>query len=177
MTAFLSCALIINEKEKNRELIQSLDKVNFYGCYKETLRDGYEWPVDQYSTYILPGGYYNDIRYVYNYRKKRWEYVQHGAIDIAGKHGEHWIHSMEHGQVESVKYDKWFGWQVKVINQDSYIIYSHLEDVKVKPMDWVTTETVIAKMGNSGLLSKGKHLHVSCYELIDGKYQVVNLLE
>jgi murein DD-endopeptidase MepM/ murein hydrolase activator NlpD len=37
-------------------------------------------------------------------------------------------------------------------------IYAHLSDVSVKTGDYVTTSTVIGKMGNSGK-SQGMHLH------------------
>ena len=97
----------------------------------------------------------------------------HKAVDISRK-GETYIYSSRSGIVSKIYDDHYMGVTIEIQHADAITKYSHLEKAFVKVGDIIGTDKVIGKMGNTGELSEGRHLHYELWVLITGKYILVN---
>jgi murein DD-endopeptidase MepM/ murein hydrolase activator NlpD len=87
----------------------------------------------------------------------------HGGIDLAVPAGSNTYAALA-GTVVKVGYDDTYGNHVIIAHHSGYqTLYGHFSSVDVNQGDYVSTATVIGKVGSTGL-STGPHLHFTVYK-------------
>jgi murein DD-endopeptidase MepM/ murein hydrolase activator NlpD len=87
----------------------------------------------------------------------------HGGIDLAVPSGTNAYAALA-GTVTKVGYDDTYGNHVIIAHHSGYqTLYGHFSSVTVSQGQYVTTSTVIGKVGSTGL-STGPHLHFTVYK-------------
>lgn len=87
----------------------------------------------------------------------------HSGIDMATYQGAP-IYAALAGTVISAKYDNVYGNCVQVRHHSGYVtLYAHMSQILVKQGQYVTTETVLGKVGSTGM-STGPHLHFTVFK-------------
>jgi murein DD-endopeptidase MepM/ murein hydrolase activator NlpD len=87
----------------------------------------------------------------------------HGGIDLAVPAGSNAYAALS-GTVVSVGYDSTYGNHVIISHGNGYqTLYGHFNSVTVTQGQYVSTSTVIGKVGSTGL-STGPHLHFTVYK-------------
>ena len=110
--------------------------------------------------------YYITSPYGWRKNKQSGQRRFHHGVDMAGTWRSE-LHPATDGIVSFAGTDGSFGKIVKVQHANNIeTIHAHLSEISVRTGDYVTTDTILGKMGNTGR-SDGMHLH---YEVrIDGK--------
>jgi murein DD-endopeptidase MepM/ murein hydrolase activator NlpD len=87
----------------------------------------------------------------------------HNGLDLAAPQGTP-VYPARAGRVVSVDYNNTYGTHIKVAHDSSYVtMYGHLSAVDVSVGQYVARNTVIGKVGSTGL-STGPHLHFTIYK-------------
>jgi murein DD-endopeptidase MepM/ murein hydrolase activator NlpD len=93
----------------------------------------------------------------------------HTGVDLLSETEDDNVHPVKPGIVVLAKYHSQYGNTVVVRHSNGIeSLYGHLANMKVEVGDKVTTETVLGRVGNTGV-STGKHLHL---EILVGGYPV-----
>jgi murein DD-endopeptidase MepM/ murein hydrolase activator NlpD len=93
----------------------------------------------------------------------------HTGVDLLSETEDDNVHPVKPGIVVLAKYHPQYGNTVVVRHSNGIeSLYGHLANMKVEVGDKVTTETVLGRVGNTGV-STGKHLHL---EILVGGYPV-----
>jgi murein DD-endopeptidase MepM/ murein hydrolase activator NlpD len=93
----------------------------------------------------------------------------HTGMDLLSETEDDNVHPVKPGIVVLAKYHSKYGNTVVVRHSNGIeSLYGHLANMKVDVGDKVTTETVLGRVGNTGV-STGKHLHL---EILVGGYPV-----
>jgi murein DD-endopeptidase MepM/ murein hydrolase activator NlpD len=93
----------------------------------------------------------------------------HTGVDLLSETEDDNVHPVKPGVVVLAKYHAQYGNTVVVRHSNGIeSLYGHLANMKVAVGDKVTTETVLGRVGNTGV-STGKHLHL---EILVGGYPV-----
>jgi len=93
----------------------------------------------------------------------------HTGVDLLSETDDDNVHPVKPGIVVLSKYHPQYGNTVVVRHSNGIeSLYGHLANLKVEVGDKVTTETVLGRVGNTGV-STGKHLHL---EILVGGYPV-----
>ena len=110
--------------------------------------------------------YYITSPYGWRKNKRTGQRRFHHGVDMAGTWRSE-LHPSTDGIVSFAGTDGGFGKVVRIQHANNIeTIHAHLSEISVRKGDYVTTDTILGKMGNTGL-SEGMHLH---YEVrIDGK--------
>jgi len=110
--------------------------------------------------------YYITSPYGWRKNKQTGKRRFHHGVDMAGTWRSE-LHPSTDGDVSFAGTDGGFGKTVRIQHANNIeTIHAHLSEISVRTGDYVTTDTILGKMGNTGL-SNGMHLH---YEVrIDGK--------
>jgi murein DD-endopeptidase MepM/ murein hydrolase activator NlpD len=93
---------------------------------------------------------------------KAWSTGAHTGVDFAVPIGTP-VLSVADGKVVNANWGKAYGNQVIITAPGGYVIYAHLNKVRVKPGMLVKKGQIVGESGNSGN-STGPHLH---FELRD----------
>jgi murein DD-endopeptidase MepM/ murein hydrolase activator NlpD len=86
-----------------------------------------------------------------------WSKGYHTGVDFACKIGTP-ILAVADGKIANANWGKSYGKQVVMAVDDGWVIYAHLNAVRVKPGQKVTKGQIIGESGNTGN-SSGPHLH------------------
>ncbi|MCR5218923.1 peptidoglycan DD-metalloendopeptidase family protein [Treponema sp.] len=112
----------------------------------------------------LKGGYYFSSRY--GWRTSPFDSSRrsfHSGIDMACRTGTP-IYAALDGRVTTAGWSDIYGNYVIVTHHSGYkTLYGHMNSISVKKGAYVTTSTVLGKVGSTGL-STGPHLHFSVYK-------------
>ncbi|NBX55303.1 MAG: M23 family metallopeptidase [Betaproteobacteria bacterium] len=93
----------------------------------------------------------------------------HTGVDLLSETEDDNVHPVKPGIVVLAKYHSQYGNTVVVRHSNGIeSLYGHLANMKVEVGDKVTTETILGRVGNTGV-STGKHLHL---EILVGGYPV-----
>jgi len=88
---------------------------------------------------------------------KHWSSGKHTGVDFAVPIGTPVLAAVD-GKIENANWGKAYGNQVVQKCSEGWIIYAHLNKVRIKPGATVTKGQIIGESGNSGN-STGPHLH------------------
>lgn len=112
----------------------------------------------------LRGGYYFSSRY--GWRTSPFDSSRrsfHSGIDMACRSGTP-IYAALEGKVTTAGWSEVFGNYVIVSHHSGYkTLYGHMSSISTKKGAYVTTSTVLGKVGSTGL-STGPHLHFTVYK-------------
>ena len=87
----------------------------------------------------------------------------HGGIDMAANMGNKVYPAMD-GEVVETGYNNVYGNYVIISHHSGYsTLYGHLSSINCKPKNFVYTNTVIGRVGSTGM-STGPHLHFTVYK-------------
>ena len=89
---------------------------------------------------------------------KQWSSGKHTGVDFAVPVGTP-VLAVADGKVVNANWGKAYGNQVIITAPKGYVIYAHLNAVRVKPGATVKAGQLIGESGNSGN-STGPHLHL-----------------
>ena len=93
----------------------------------------------------------------------------HTGVDLLSETEDDNVHPVKPGIVVLAKYHPQYGNTVVVRHSNGIeSLYGHLANMKVEVGDKVTTETILGRVGNTGVTT-GKHLHL---EILVGGYPV-----
>jgi hypothetical protein len=99
---------------------------------------------------------------------------KHTGIDIVNT-GNKIIFTMAKGKVIETGWEPSYGRYIRILHKvgDDYYItdYAHLSVILVKEGDILTDNSIIGRMGSSGSMCFGEHLHVST-QIVDNIYYV-----
>jgi murein DD-endopeptidase MepM/ murein hydrolase activator NlpD len=123
---------------------------------KEINGDLFQRPIKMFWRYSSPYGY-------------RWSPITpdlrtfHTGVDLVGPNHTPVYAAMD-GSVTYAGWDDTYGNCVKIAHHSGYVtLYGHMDDIKVKVGQWVTTRTQIGILGNTGF-STGPHLHFTVFK-------------
>jgi murein DD-endopeptidase MepM/ murein hydrolase activator NlpD len=88
---------------------------------------------------------------------KMWSKGYHTGVDFACKIGTP-ILAVADGKITNASWGKSYGKQIVMAVDGGFVIYAHLNAVRVKPGQKVTKGQIIGESGNTGN-SSGPHLH------------------
>ena len=87
----------------------------------------------------------------------------HNGIDMASYEGKS-IYAALAGTVTTAGWSNTYGNYVIVTHHSGYkTLYGHMSQILVKKGQWVSTDTILGKVGNTGL-STGPHLHFTVFK-------------
>ena len=89
---------------------------------------------------------------------KHWSTGKHTGVDFAVPVGTP-VLAVADGTITNANWGKAYGKQVIQKVEQGYVIYAHLNAVRVKPGQFVKAGQIIGESGNSGN-STGPHLHL-----------------
>ncbi|MBP3635641.1 MAG: InlB B-repeat-containing protein [Bacilli bacterium] len=154
------------EKYDSNGKININDNITLYAKCDKILK--FEKPI---NSGCITSEYGNRIHPIYGYNKF------HSGIDMSGSDKN--IYPISDGVVAASDYNSSMGNYIiiyHVLNGQKYTSsYYHLENRYVKKNDNVTSDTLIGKMGKTGLAT-GVHLHLTMHKgyLYDGDSDIVN---
>ena len=90
---------------------------------------------------------------------KHWSGGKHTGVDFAVPVGTP-VLAVADGKVVNANWGKAYGNQVIITAPKGYVIYAHLNAVRVKPGATVKAGQLIGESGNSGTNTTGAHLHL-----------------
>ena len=90
---------------------------------------------------------------------KHWSKGYHTGVDFAVPIGTP-VLAVADGRVVKANWGKAYGNQVIITAPKGYVIYAHLNAVRVKPGATVKAGQLIGESGNSGTNTTGAHLHL-----------------
>ena len=130
------------------------------------------WPVSPDQSYITTKNGEYGTRRPYSYMK-----YKHEGIDIGSPYDDSVI-AIYNGVIHRIYYDEGGGWSLslkfKIKEKYYFCRYRHLEKIYVKAGDNIFQGKIIARMGNTGYYSLGKHLHFELWEWTGRYYKNIN---
>jgi murein DD-endopeptidase MepM/ murein hydrolase activator NlpD len=95
---------------------------------------------------------------------KHWSTGKHTGVDFAVPIGTP-VLAVADGKITSANWGKAYGKQVVQQVEKGYVIYAHLNAVRVKPGQFVKAGQIIGESGSTGN-STGPHLHLELRDKI-----------
>ena len=95
---------------------------------------------------------------------KHWSTGKHTGVDFAVPIGTP-VLAVADGKITSANWGKAYGKQVVQQVEKGYVIYAHLNAVRVKPGQFVKSGQIIGESGSTGN-STGPHLHLELRDKI-----------
>jgi murein DD-endopeptidase MepM/ murein hydrolase activator NlpD len=142
--------------------------------YQKTLQN-IVWPIKN-GFVSLPGGEYGTYR---PYRLYKWK---HEGIDINNYYSDEVIAPYD-CNIWKKYYDEGGGWTIEMKfqyfdnenNKNWYFIrLRHLNKIFVKKSQIIKKGELVGSMGNTGIYSTGKHLHLELWEWNGSRYVNIN---